>query len=308
MSMRMRLIPISLFVVLGCAKNTPDTATPAQPVGEATPAAAAEVTPAADPWEAILGGGHRSDDNKARDQFRHPVETLAFFGVEPTHTVVELSPGGGWYTEILAPYLKDQGTLIVTAKDPAGPADYYGTRQALAWQERQKTEAEVFGAAKTVVEPQEVVFGEDGKIEKLIPKPFDLAPEGTVDVVLTFRSSHGWYRRDAIGSVYGAAYKALKPGGVFGVVQHRAAEGGDPTKTAEQGYLPEETVISAAKAAGFELAERSEINANAKDTKDYEGGVWTLPPSLSKKEVDRDKYVAIGESDRMTLKFVKPAK
>jgi predicted methyltransferase len=134
-----------------------------------------------------------------------------------------------------------------------------------------------------------------------------LAPAGSVDVVLTFRNSHGWFRDDQQEQVYGAAFEALKPGGVFGVVQHRANEGADPKETAPKGYLPEAAVISAAEAVGFTLAEKSEINANAKDTKDHPEGVWTLPPGYALEDKDRDKYAAIGESDRMTLKFVKPA-
>ncbi len=151
-----------------------------------------------------------------------------------------------------------------------------------------------------------IVLGDEGKVKSIKINAMDLGPAGSADAVLTFRSSHGLYNREAIDLVYKAAFDVLRPGGVFGVVQHRAAEGADPSVSAKMGYLPEATVIDAAKKAGFELAEKSEINANAKDTKDYPKGVWTLPPSLTEKDKDREKYVAIGESDRMTLKFVKP--
>jgi predicted methyltransferase len=295
----------------GACTRTGETASPgADEAADADGAAhSGESTAAGTQHEAlagILSMPHRSDDNRARDAERHPVETLEFFGVQPTHTVVELWPGGGWYTEILAPYLKARGQLVVTAFDPNGPEEYYGTKQARTMQERFATQADVFGTPKIVTVPADVEI-EGGKVKKVDAKPFELAPEGTVDVVLTFRNSHGWYRNDHQELIYGAAFKALAPGGVFGVVQHRAPEGADPKETAPEGYLPEETVIEAAKAVGFELVEKSEINANAKDTKDHPDGVWSLPPSLSGKDEDKDKYRAIGESDRMTLKFVKPS-
>jgi predicted methyltransferase len=298
-----------MFVAAGC-KGGGDTATPAV-AGDPSDAAVAgaadmeSTESGADALAAILAMPHRSDENKARDPQRHPAETLAFFGVEPNHTVVELWPGGGWYTEILGPYLKDAGQLIVTVFDSNGPEEYYGTKQARAMAERFSSQADLYGAAKTVTIPADVEIA-DGKVANLVIKPFELAPEGSVDVVLTFRNSHGWYRTDAQELIYGAAFKALAPGGVFGVVQHRAPQGADPKETSAKGYLPEEAVITAAKAVGFELAESSEINANPKDTADHPDGVWNLPPSLGGKEEDKDKYRAIGESDRMTLKFVKP--
>lgn len=310
-----RLLAPTIYGVLltsagGCDRDAGGTVQPetAAATPDATQAGLADANAAASgetTLAAVLAMPHRSEKNRARDQYRHPTETLDFFGVEKTHTVVELWPGGGWYTEVLAPYLRDEGQLIVTMYDPDGPEEYYGTRQARGLGQRFQDEAEVFGAVKTVTVSQEIEIA-DGKVEKIVVKPFDLAPEGTVDVVLTFRNSHGWYNGDAQELIYASAFKALKPGGVFGVVQHRAPEGSDPKQWASKGYLPEETVISAAKAAGFELAEKSEINANANDTKDHPDGVWDLPPSLAAKDKDRDKYLAIGESDRMTLKFVKP--
>ncbi len=293
------------LAAVACTKQSPDTATPATP---ATPAAdaSADADAPTDAWTAALTGAHRSDENKARDEFRHPKETLEFFGVTPTSNVVELAPGGGWYTEILAPLLRDEGKLTLSVSNPDGPESYYGTRQAKAFVDKKSSQADVFGNIELAITDSTIETGDDGQVESIKVNAMDLGPAGSADVVLTFRSSHGWYRREAINIAYKAAFDVLKPGGVFGVVQHRAAEGADPSESAKAGYMPEATIIEAAKAAGFELGEKSEINANPKDTKDYEGGVWTLPPSLSKGDTDRDKYLAIGESDRMTLKFVKP--
>jgi predicted methyltransferase len=138
------------------------------------------------------------------------------------------------------------------------------------------------------------------------PTAIDLGPDGSADLVLTFRNTHGWVRDGVAESVFGAAFRVLKPGGILGVTQHRAREGADPVESAKTGYVPEAHVVALAEAAGFELEERSEINANAKDTKDYPEGVWTLPPTLRLGEQDRERYLAIGESDRMTLRFRKP--
>ncbi len=255
----------------------------------------------------ILAGTHRSDANRARDEYRHPAETLEFFGVTPQSTVVELWPGGGWYTEILAPLLRDEGKLIVTGYDPKGEPSYYGTKQAIAMDEKIQNQAEIFGKVAVAVVGVDIELGKKGKIKKTtLREDWTLAAENSVDVVLTFRNSHGWFNNGQESLIYGKAFAALKPGGVFGVVQHRAAEGADPKKTAENGYLPEAAVIASAEAAGFKLAEKSEVNANPNDTKDYEKGVWTLPPRLALGDKDKDRYVGIGESDRMTLKFVKP--
>jgi len=295
------LLVLSLYA---CGGKSADTATPEPAPTSPDPTARVAVKP--EDFASVLAMPHRAADNTSRDPWRHPAETLAFFGVRPDSTVVELWPGGGWYTEILAPYLRDKGKLVVTVFDPNGPKEYYGTAQSQKLLDRFAAEKAVFGDVGTATVKQDVVLGKDGKVEKITIHPFDLAPEGTVDVVLTFRNSHGWYRNDSLAIVYGAAFRALKPGGIFGVEQHRAAEGADPNKTAEGGYLPEATVIEAAKSVGFELVESSEINANPKDTKDHPDGVWSLPPSLRGGEKDKAKFEAIGESDRMTLKFRKP--
>jgi predicted methyltransferase len=303
--MSTRLLSISLVALFACKASSADTAMPDGPT-QPQPAAVDPVKP--EDFAAVLAMPHRTAENKSRDASRHPAETLAFFGVRPDSKVVELWPGGGWYTEILGPYLKNDGELTVTIFDPAGPEAYYGTGQAKKMLARLEADKEILGNVKTAQVAQKVEMGPDGKVAKTTLEPFDLAPEGTVDVVLTFRNSHGWYRNGGLPIVYGAAFRALKPGGIFGVEQHRAADGADPATTAEKGYISEQTVIDAAKAAGFELLERSEINANPKDTKDHPDGVWSLPPSLSGGDKDKAKFEAIGESDRMTLKFVKPPK
>ena len=284
---------------LACDKSTEesvnaDQATPTEEPDAAPTATAPEFSDLA----SVLAGEHRGD-NAARDAFRHPQETLEFFGLERGMTVAELWPGGGWYTEIIAPYLRDEGKLIVTN----WPTDHerYG-KYAQKFADKVKAAPEIFGDLTIAAAP---VSAEEA---------FELAPASSVDLVLTFRNSHGWFNNSQTEQIYGAAFAALKPGGIFGVVQHRAAEGSNAEETAENGYLPEALVIENAQKAGFELVEKSEINANPKDTKDYAGGVWTLPPNLNgpEKDVeqsdeDKAKHTEIGESDRMTLKFRKPA-
>jgi predicted methyltransferase len=300
MSTTRLLINLSLGLALGlpivaCDKTKSET------VSSDDVVAAERETPAAKPefsdLDSVLASAHRGD-NAARDAHRNPKQTLEFFGVEPGMTVVELWPGGGWYTEILGPYLRDEGKLIVTN----WPADHerYG-KYASKFLEKVQAAPEIFGDLTIVQAPVSA------------DEPFELAPEGSVDVVVTFRNSHGWFNNGQTEQIYGAAFRALRPGGVFGIVQHRAAEGANPEETAKQGYLPEAQVIAAAQAVGFELVEKSEINANPRDTRDYPAGVWSLPPNLSgpEKDVeqsdeDKAKHTAIGESDRMTLKFRKP--
>jgi len=240
--------------------------------------------------DTILAGDWRSDKNKARDQYRHPKQTLEFFGVNDRQTLIEIYPGGGWYAEILAPLLKEHGhyiAAILKPKKPTGEAaeDAKGIRGKV------KTDPEHFGAAKIV------------EFDSMAPV---LGAPASADVVLTFRNVHNMTDEGSEVGMFKAFFDVLKPGGVLGVVDHRAAHGADPAKLKESGYLPEEYVIKLATDAGFRLAAKSEINANPKDTKDYPKGVWTLPPTLTLKDQDREKYLAIGESDRMTLKFVKP--
>ncbi len=237
-------------------------------------------------------GTHRSAKNIARNVYRHPVQTLSFFGLRPDMTVVEALPGGGlWYAEILAPVLREDGLYIAADYDvslPDQPAYRLAGHQTLI--DRIANEPDVFG--KTVI------------AKLTAPTSIDLGASGSADMVLTFRSLHGWIRDDAIDEVFAAFFDVLKPGGVLGVVQHRA---GPRTDTSSfNGYVKQDRVIELASAAGFVLEASSEINANPKDTADYPKGVWTLPPSLRLGEEDASRYRAIGESDRMTLRFRKP--
>lgn len=237
--------------------------------------------------EKIMSGDHRSDANRARDVYRHPQETLAFFGVKPESTVVEIFPGGGWYTELLAPYLRDSGRYVA-----AFPAQ--STRGLAAFKDKLAVKPALYDKVKIMP------LG--------VPAALDIRPEGGADFVLTFRNVHNWIDDDNVDAFMKSFYDALKPGGVLGVVEHRAKPGSKIKQSIESGYVTEEYVIKHAMMAGFKLDSKSEVNANPKDTKDYKGGVWTLPPVLAEKETDRAKYLAIGESDRMTLRFVRPAK
>ena len=242
-----------------------------------------------DALKAAIAGKHRSEANAARDAARHPYETLTFFGIKPTMTVVELSPGGGWYTEILAPYLRDKGKLIGAGESPESTnagARRYGEN----YTKKLASDAAVYGKVQRgLFEP---------------PRAYNIAPAGSADMVLTFRNLHNWIGAgdDKVKEIFTKVHETLKPGGVFGVVDHRLPAS---RAYANNGYVHEAYVIKMAESVGFKLAGKSEINANPKDTADHNKGVWALPPTLTNKEVDREKYMAIGESDRMTLKFVK---
>ena len=235
----------------------------------------------------IMASEHRTEANRARDVYRHPRETLSFFGVKPDSSVVEIFPGGGWYMELLAPYLRDKGRYVA-----AYPAQ--ATRGLKNLQDKLAAKPSLYDKAKLVP------LG--------TPVSLDIRPEGGADFVLTFRNVHNWIDDDNVDAFMKSFYDALKPGGVLGLVEHRAKPGSKLKSSIDTGYVTEEYVIKHALMAGFKLDAKSEINANPNDTKDYKKGVWTLPPTLTEGELDRAKYIAIGESDRMTLRFVKPAK
>ncbi len=234
--------------------------------------------------EQSVNSEDRSSDNIVRDIYRHPYETLSFFGIKPQMTVVELSPGGGWYTEILSIFAYDEGQLITAVYDPS-KGGYY-KRSTDAFKNKLKS--------RDIYKKVEVVY--------LGSK---LAPSGTVDAVLTFRNLHNWLGTE-IETIFNQSFAALKPGGVFGVVEHRAMSGTSMELMKKSGYVTEQFAIGLALKTGFRLVAKSEINANPKDSKDHPKGVWTLPPSYRLGDKDYDKYSDIGESDRMTLLFQKP--
>lgn len=235
-----------------------------------------------------ISGEYRSDKNKSRDMYRNPKETLEFFGFKPSMTVVEVAPGGAWYSEILAPALKEKGLFYGAQYPDTGEDNYYSkSRKRL---EKKLAGNEIFSKMKlTDFTPK---------------KQSELAPKGSADLVLTFRNLHNW-KEEGVSQLFKDAYVALKPGGALGVVEHRMPSSQDWETNKKSGYFPASLTIKLAKEAGFKLAASSEVNANAKDTANHPKGVWTLPPVLALKETDRAKYMAIGESDRMTLKFVK---
>jgi predicted methyltransferase len=240
--------------------------------------------------QAAMAGKHRKPGNADRDKYRHPAETLEFFGFKPTLTVLEVSPGEGWFTELLAPALAAKGKLVVTTTDPNGPDGERSTFNGQRYRAFLDKAPELFGKVQTEV------------VDEKAPS---LGPDGSVDLVLFLREAHGASNNGTLDGWAAALYRVLKPGGVLGVEEHRAAPGADPAESAKKGYLPEAWLIEQFESKGFELAGKSEVNANPKDTKDYAEGVWALGPTFRLGDKDRAKYAAIGESDRMTLKFVK---
>ena len=232
----------------------------------------------------------RSETNKARDIYRHPYETLSFFGIRPDMKVLEILPGRGWYTEILAPYLRNNGQLTIASFGKKHKNEYLRGLHLDLMKSMDKNPAVYSKVVRKV-------FQEEKYLSSI--------PKGSMDMVVTFRNTHNWIRYGGIEKIYTAFHRVLKKGGILGVVQHRAKAGTDPEVTAEQGYVPEEYLVNFIESKGFKLVASSEVNANPADTKDHPKGVWTLPPSFRLGEEDRETYQAIGESDRMTLKFIK---
>jgi predicted methyltransferase len=245
--------------------------------------------------EDIINGEHRSADNKSRDNFRHPQKTIEFFGTKPSDHVLEMWPGNGWYSEILAPYVKDNGkfTAVTFSVDNLNSDDKRASswsKTALRYREKMSDKS-LYGNVKfTEFEP---------------PAQLKVAKPGSVDVAYIVRVMHIWDEQGILAQGLKSVHKALKPGGVLAVIQHRGDEVAGIGSSAVEGYLGEKYVIEAAKSAGFKLVASSDINANSKDTKNHPKGVYTLPPMLAMGAKDSDKYIEIGESDRMTLKFVK---
>ena len=239
-----------------------------------------------------ISGEHRSALNKHRDQYRHPLQTLEFMGVKPHMSVIEVWPGKGWYTEVLAPYIKQGGGQFIAAGFPqkAGPK----------WRQKMQAEYIQWLAATPAVYDQVKV------VELGPPNYWVLGAENSADAVLTFRNVHNWLKGGYEAEMLTAFYNVLKPGGILGVTDHRALPGTDLATMKKSGYLTQQKVIALAEEAGFELEATAEINANSLDTKNHPKGVWTLPPSLRLGEKKKSHYLAIGESDRMTLRFKKP--
>lgn len=261
-------------------------AAPNQPALAVAPADASHSAALA----AAINNPLRSEAQRARDPARHPQQTLEFFGIGPQMTVVEIWPGAGWYTDILAPYLAGQGRYIAAHFPAASPVAYFARSRA-AFDAKLKSSD---GYAQVKV------------VDFVLPEQGTLAPPASVDAVLTFRNVHNWMAAGSEDAAFVAFYAALKPGGVLGVVEHRLPASREQDPKAASGYVHEALVIAMAEKAGFQLVARSEINANPKDSADHPKGVWTLPPTLALGDERRDYYLAIGESDRMTLKFIKP--
>ncbi len=240
----------------------------------------------------VIGAPHRSDENRARDRYRHPKETLMFFGLRPDMTVVEISPAAGWYTEIIAPILSKQGKYYGAVPALGAEAPEAMKRRDLAYREMLRGDKSLYSTASVITfDPARPVF----------------APAGTADLVVTFRNVHNWAKAGNAEAMFRGFFEALKPGGVLGVVEHRARPGTSLEKQVASGYMTEDYVIDQAQRAGFRLVARSDVNNNPRDTTDHPGGVWNLPPNLrGVPEQDKPRYLAIGESDRMTLKFLKP--
>lgn len=251
--------------------------------------------------EAAIAGAHRDPANRARDLHRHPRETLEFFGLKPEQSVVEIWPAAGWYTEILAPVLRDHGRLHVAVFVLGDQSPEYQRRIQAAFLDRLKTVPEIYDRVQ---------------VSEMGAGSMEVAPAASADLVLTFRNVHNWMKAGFAPDAFAAFFRALKPGGALGVVEHRAKPGTSLEKMIESGYVTEQEVIRLATAAGFVLEERSEINANPRDTTEHPQGVWSLPPAMAgcrqlpegaEQESCRSTYQQIGESDRMTLRFRKPA-
>ena len=262
----------------------PATALRAQPVGRDDPALLQ-----------ALAATHRSEANRARDRYRHPYETLRFFGLQARSQVVELTPGGGWYTEILAPYLRPQGQFYTAhfAKDSASE----GQRRARAnFEARLAKQPELYDRVFSGTLPSGGRFGDIAQAA---------SAAGGVDLILTFRNVHNWLEDGSLDDTLKACRALLRNGGVLGVVDHRANPGTPIETQMKTGYVAEALMEARATAAGFKLDARSELNANPLDTKDHPDGVWSLPPTYQGKDVGRERFAAIGESDRFTHRYLK---
>lgn len=241
--------------------------------------------------EEAVASEHRTERYVLRDEFRNPVQTLQAFGIEPTDRVLEIWPGGGWYTEILAPYVRDQGELVVAHFPTESEVAYYVTLR-MNFEDKLANTPDVYDQVSMVsFSPNSGIMGVE---------------DASFDSVLTFRNVHNWLRGGNEQRVFSNFFRVLKPGGTLGVVEHRSRSEMTRDDMIRSGYMTEAYVIQVAQSAGFELVESFDVNANPRDTADHEGGVWALPPTLTNGEEEQERYIAIGESDRMTLLFRKP--
>lgn len=236
---------------------------------------------------AALTGAHRSERFIKRDAARHPYEELRFFGITPQSTVIEIWPGGGYWTEILAPYLRDHGTYYV-AVEASGDAP---TAVSTAFRDKLQSNPAIYGRI-TLTE-----LGSPGQV---------LAPDNSADLILTFRNLHNWLKQGNASEILAKFYKALKPGGILGIEDHRGQRDRTQDPKALDGYVRQDYAIALVESVGFHFVAASEINANPKDTADWPKGVWTLPPSFALGDTDRERYAAIGEADNFVLKFQRP--
>ncbi|HET7359585.1 MAG TPA: methyltransferase [Rhodanobacteraceae bacterium] len=305
--MKLLVLASTLLLLAACGKPAPGTSTPV-PAASTTAAAEAgtadtvandqpdDVVPpmsaeqmSAASLDAAIAGDWRTPADVARDKYRHPRATLTFFGIRPDMTVIEITPGGGWYAELLAPLLKDNGSYIAALTSSISGDE--AARDAKALRAKFAADPAHYGKARVI---------------EFDPRTPNLGAPGSADMVLTFRNVHNWVAAGTAPAMFKAFFDVLAPGGVLGVTDHRAAAGASLDAVKGTGYLPEAYVVKLATDAGFTLDAKSEVNANPMDTKDYPKGVWTLPPTLTLGDKDKAKYLAIGESDRMTLRFVKP--
>ncbi len=240
----------------------------------------------------ILAADYRPEESRARDRYRHPKETLLFFGIRPEMSVLEVWPEPGWYTEVIAPLLRDKGKYYA-AVIAADPESKYITQRLEKYRQKLAERPDLYDHVAVVS------FPADGS---------DAVAPASVDMVVTFRNIHNWMSRGTTAQAFATMYRALRPGGVLGVVEHRGNPAVAQDPKAKSGYVNEDYAIKLIEAQGFRLVAKSQANANPRDTKDYEQGVWTLPPTYRLGDKDHDKYAAIGESDRFTLRFVKPLK
>lgn len=234
-----------------------------------------------EPLAQAVAASHRTPAFVERDKYRRPLQELEFFGLKPGQTVVEIAPGAGYWTEILAPYLRDKGTLYTVVSPQASEN----------WKKKLDTNPALYDQVK---------------ITQMGTDSYEIAPAGSADLVVTFRNVHNWMARGTVDQVFAAAFKALKPGGILGIEEHRAAPDQPQDPKAASGYVREDYTIELASKAGFKVLGKSELLANPKDAKNWPKGVWTLPPTLAEGEKDREKYLAIGEADNFLLKFQKP--